>query len=1337
VGGKAVAVVTAASPSKPLTWLLWFAFAVLVAGMPVAAYLHVSAEWGKALDKEGETLAAVVSLKAGQIAEWRQERLGDARVIEANAALVDWVIASVTGDASPARVNAVLRWMAVTGESYHYSAVFVLDENGHSALRWDARTGTVNRFESGLVAECRTAGVPAMSELEIGDDGTPLIDIVVPLRRDAAGAAPRAFVVLRIDPRENLFPLIRSWPVPSATAELELVRRDGDTVVYLNELRHRQGLALRLRRPIDESTLPAAAAARGRRGAMQGVDYRGVAVLAAGAPVSGSPWTLVGKVDRDEIWAPVKRSAVRTGAGLVLLLASVGAVLGLVWRRRSEEVRRREDRADVEREAILQHFETVNRFANDIILLADPDGRVVQCNDRALEAYGYSRDAVGSFTVADLRAPSARGELEKTLRMVREQGNAIYETLHLHGDGTPFPVEVSVRTLDISGRTFYQGIIRDIGERKGFEERLHAVIAELEETNQRLRLLVEGTPHFFLYTHDLEGRVTYVSPSVATITGRTDAEWVGQSHWFSTDSPINDLARQRTRRHVRGEFPPGPVQVEVAHKDGRPILLEAYETGLYRDGRLVAIQGIAHDVTEQARARERIELLAHAVRSSGEGICVTDSGNVIEFVNDAFCTMYGYGRDELIGRHIDIVRTPGFDPQQDEEILQRTLAGEFRGEVWNRRKDGSDMLIHLSTSPVRDGEGRPLTLIGVCRDVTEERRAEQALQEALEWQRRIFEGSRDAAFITDEDSHFIAVNAAATRLTGYSRDELLAMRIPDLHEEVDLHAWELFHTRIMAGEEILSEAPVKRKDGGKVDVEFNNSAITIGGRRFMHTTARDVTERRQADRALAESEARYRHFFEDDLTGDFITTADGRLLDCNPAFLRILGFVSKEEATRTPMWEIYPSRESREAYLRLVRERRSLTYHEQELRNRRGEPVHVIANVIGTFEGDELVEIKGYIFDVTAHKAVEEQLRHAQKMEALGRVAGGVAHDFNNLLQAMLSTVQLLRFGAHDTAATVGAAVELEGLVKRGASLARQLLLFARRGVTRPGRIDLNALVVEVERLLARLVPDNVRLVIEKRGEELAVDGDQGQLEQVLTNLIVNAADAMPDGGRITVRTGRDEQKQVWVEVADTGTGIPQEHLERIFDPFFTTKEAGRGTGLGLSVVLGIVTQHGGRVEVESEVGHGSAFRVVLPGAGSGPFRSVGAEPRQNGASTGGRERILLVEDAPEIRQLLVKVLEPLGYEVAVATSAEEAGLLPAEPPFDLLLTDVSLPGASGSELAHGLHDRWPGLKVILMSGYAEDEALRGEITKGRLRFLQKPIELDILTREVRAALDG
>jgi PAS domain S-box-containing protein len=399
-------------------------------------------------------------------------------------------------------------------------------------------------------------------------------------------------------------------------------------------------------------------------------------------------------------------------------------------------------------------------------------------------------------------------------------------------------------------------------------------------------------------------------------------------------------------------------------------------------------------------------------------------------------------------------------------------------------------------------------------------------------------------------------------------------------------------------------------------------------------------------------------------------------------------------------------------------------------------------------DSGELVALEGLIADLTERKSLEDQLRQAQKIEAVGRLAGGIAHDFNNLLTAVLGSTELLQRrlagdeGAQDELATIHRAT------LRAAEFTKGLLAFARRQVLEPVRLDLNAFVSEAVPMLRHLIPENIRINVDLAAETDVVQADRGQLTQILMNLCVNARDAMPGGGAITIETGNAvmdasfvaahvgsrEGRYACMRVADTGVGIAEENLPRIFEPFFTTKETGKGTGLGLSTVYGIVKQHEGFILAASEPGQGSVFTVYLPAAAG---HGVPSAPRGVAAVRGGNEVILVVEDEPEVRKVLVEALGGLGYDVhEAADGAVGLEMLRHGLAADLVLTDVVMPRMGGMELCEAARAAAPDLRFLFSSGYAEDTVHVGFVKKEGIFFLAKPYGIDALARKVREALD-
>ncbi|MBI4916688.1 MAG: PAS domain S-box protein [Acidobacteria bacterium] len=670
------------------------------------------------------------------------------------------------------------------------------------------------------------------------------------------------------------------------------------------------------------------------------------------------------------------------------------------------------------------------------------------------------------------------------------------------------------------------------------------------------------------------------------------------------------------------------------------------------------------------------------------------------------------------------------DSGEVQPVYELELVGARGRVIW----------VEVNEAPVvRDG--RTVAIVGALTDITERKRAEAALRESEERFRGIFENAVVGVYRTSPDGWVLMANPALVRMLAYdSFDELAAVNVAEAGYGPDSPRSTFIDRVEREGIVVGLEAMWRRRDGSHLWVRETARAVRDqeGRTLYYEGTVEDITARKETEVALAESEQRYRALVE--LSPDAIAVhSEGRIVFANQRGADMLGYDSADDLVGKAMLELvhpdYRALVARRARL-AQEEGRGQPAVEEKLLRRDGSAIDVeISSIPFTYRGRAAVLV--VVHDIRERLRVEEHLRQTQKLEAIGQLAGGVAHDFNNLLQALLSTVQVLRAGSPPPARLAAIVGELEAHVRRGASLTRQLLLFSRREVTKPEKLDLNAVVRDTHELLLRLVREDIRIRVEASAEALPVNADQGQLEQVLVNLVVNAVDAMPGGGELVVRTGREGGEWAWFEVQDSGVGMDESLRERIFEPFFTTKPAGKGTGLGLSVVHGIVTQHGGRIEVASEVGRGSTFRVRLRYHGSGDFPRLPAAPQPAPLRAGRGERILLVEDEKGARDGLHEMLTMLGYRVQAVDTGEAAEAMPAGEPFDVLLTDLMLPGVHGAELARRLATRWPGLRVVVMSGYTPDEAVRRGVSEGSVRFLQKPFDMDTVARELRAVLDG
>ena len=694
----------------------------------------------------------------------------------------------------------------------------------------------------------------------------------------------------------------------------------------------------------------------------------------------------------------------------------------------------------------------------------------------------------------------------------------------------------------------------------------------------------------------------------------------------------------------------------------------------------------------------------------------------------------GSTRDSLLGR-TPADFSPATQPdgrcslESSQEYLRRAISGENPVFEWTiKHSDGTSRLtqIHLARLPP---ESSGLICASIV-DISERQRAELELRRSEEKYRSLVNAIQDGVFII-QNGKLVFVNGPFAQMIGHEVDELIDQQFLRFVAPEDRSMIVDRYRRRLAGDDVVPEYEFRliHRDGRtRVYVHMSVTLTELRGTRATMGTLKDFTERRAAQELLQASERRYRLLFERNLAGVYRAHSDGRLIDCNSAFAQMLGYSSADEAISR--WRLDDHRSDSDQFLSTLDAGTEVRDHEATLQRDDGSLVHVLENAIWVIEdAREPPTILGTVIDITERRRIEGELHQAQKLQAIGRLAGGVAHDFSNLLQAILSTTETLSMDISSSDAARLAVSELRADVERGYHLTRQLLLFARRGSSELTSIDLNESIQSSLKLLQRLIRDSVRLDVVPFDGPLPVRADHGQLEQVLVNLVLNASDAMREGGVITIRPG-SSSTDAWIDVADTGPGIPEVMRSRVFEPFVTSKGSNEGTGLGLSVAHGIMARHGGSLAILETSPQGTTFRVSLPRTDTiveRPSSDSTCEPLLPGRG----ERILLVEDEPATRAGIERLLVSLGFQVTAAPSAEEALSTPTQPGHDLLLTDMLLPGMDGLTLAEQLCERWPELPVVLMSGYSQTEP------PAEIPFLPKPFTTSQLAETLRAALAG
>ncbi len=633
--------------------------------------------------------------------------------------------------------------------------------------------------------------------------------------------------------------------------------------------------------------------------------------------------------------------------------------------------------------------------------------------------------------------------------------------------------------------------------------------------------------------------------------------------------------------------------------------------------------------------------------------------------------------------------------------------------------------------------------------------AQRALHDSEASFRLLFANNPLPMWVYDKESlQFLQVNDAAMEHYGYAREEFLGVRITDLWPPEDLPRLLEGMTAGQTAGELAGEWRHRLKDGRTIDVEVFSHRLEFAERDAALVVAQDVTERKRAEEALRRSETRYRELVENATYGIFRATLSGKFLDVNPALAHMLGYDSKAELlSRDLATDVYHDPAARERIIEQYSQTGRVDGAEVEWKRKDGSiiTVRLSGRAVG-HEPGHIEELEVIIEDITGRRAVEKQMRQVQKFEAIGQLAGGIAHDFNNVIGAILGWGEI---GLEQVPAESPLRNHFRKIceqAQRAAGLTRQLLAFARRQVLEPRNINLNYTITDLLTMLGRVIGSEIELKTVSAPDLGAVRADPSQIEQVLMNLCLNARDAMPHGGRLTIETrnvevGEDYTRlysyvrpgpYVQLSVSDTGIGMDAATREHIFEPFFTTKEPGKGTGLGLATVYGVVKQHGGFVHVYSEPGRGSTFHVYLPVSDEAlPPRDrkekAGAAPVRRGTET-----ILVAEDHDGLREIACATLERLGYCVIAASDGQQAleTFQQRYGEIDLVLLDVVMPKLDGQQLYVHMCAVKPEVPAIFTTGYSTEAAALSELVEKGVAVLPKPYTPAQLGRKVREALD-
>jgi PAS domain S-box-containing protein len=1415
--------------------VLVFLFSTVV----ILAASHIFYQYRSGIVKKSiqTELSAIADLKAEEIIRWRSERFADAEVLRTDPFLCMMLERHLkTPEDSEARAHLErLLSKIVTVEGY--SSAALVDTSGN------IRLATPNCH-----ALCETHEVDSLFHLAIREQRVITTDLhrikgeghihftfFAPVVRDSLSQASGA-IVLDINPDEFLFPLIQTWPIPSTTAEELLVRRDGDSVLFLNELRHRKNTALRLRLPMSND-LPAARTISGFRGVMEGHDYRNVPVLAAAREIPGTTWFMISKMDRSEALAPVN-NLIRNAAILSILLILITGVLVVLFQRHHTS-------------GVYKKYFYAEREKNDLTAsLALSEERFYRLFASMTEGVALHELLSGADgSPSDYRILNVNPAYERHTGLASEKVTGVLAS-ELYGTGTPPFLEVYARVAGTGephsfeiffppmnkhfaisvfspGKNLFATVFEDVTARKLSDNEREATIRLLSLLNAKnsthdlmnsvtvflknwsgceaigIRLR-DGEDYPYFETHgfpeefvalenslcarNMQGQIVrnnFGNPVIECMCGNVIEGRIDSSKSFFTKkgsfwsnnttellASTTDADRQaRTRNRCNGE---GYVSVALIRLKFGDIPLGLIQINDKRPDRfsLVFIEqverfaesiSIALDQRRvQAQLAEERERLMVTLRSIGDGVIATDAAGNILLLNDVAEVLTGWMLKDAEGKPLtEVFRIINEKTRQTcENPVEKVIAtGNIIGLANHTAlisRDGTEHSIADSAAPIRNNEGKTIGVVLVFRDITGKYQAEERLRQSEERFRNIFEQGRFGIVIVSKSFRFEKVNPAFCDLLGYTEPELQALTFKDITHP-DYIEGDLEHVKAIAegkSQVYCTDKQYLHKNGDMIWSSVTITAIRNSKDEFLYFVAmiQDITDRKKAENALITEKERLTVTLRS--IGDAVIATDtfGHITLMNKVAETLTGW-SLSEALGRPLSDVFViiNEQTRQPCENPVdRVMRSgaivMLQNHTMLLNREGGEIVISDSGAPIRDRDSVIIGVVLVFrDDTEKQRTRDTMRKAEQLESLGVLAGGIAHDFNNLLGGLFGYIDMARDGIrsdHEAIRNLDKAFSVFGRAK---DLTSQLLTFAKGGA--PARKT---------KSLPPLINDTVRFALSGSvvKAEFFIDPglkpcdiDENQMSQVLDNITINARDAMPRGGTITVSAVNltsdtplppilKAGPYIRVSVSDQGTGIAQDHIVHIFDPFFTTKQ--KGSGLGLAVCYSIIKRHDGTLEVESQLGKGSTFHIYLPVS----TKAVSTELSSSVTNIHkGSGRILVMDDEDYIRDIAGTMLSDMGYEVSTATCGEEAIELfseaqKTEKPFHLVILDLTVPGGMGGKEAKDcIRKIMVDVKIVASSGYSEDPVIAYPANNGFDASLMKPYKKAELAETVRRVL--
>jgi two-component system, cell cycle sensor histidine kinase and response regulator CckA len=989
----------------------------------------------------------------------------------------------------------------------------------------------------------------------------------------------------------------------------------------------------------------------------------------------------------------------------------------------------------------------------------DLDGNILNLNTYFCRILGYKKKTIRGENIYSFMNPDSRRRLEEMCAKVFRTGLPVndfeFEIRRSDGERRIFQSSISLLKDFSNNKIGLRGIARDITDKREREEAL--LLGERAMSASSNGIIITDP-------NQTDNPIIYCNIAFLRITGYRRSEVIGkgitilygpETETKATETMQNAIGKQQECRVIQKSY----------HKDGT-IFWSELALSPVRDSQdnithfIVLLTDLTERMQGEYKLRESEERFRKLLENALDIVTVISEDGTILYESPAVERVLGYSAArERIGRNL-------FDYIHPDEVeLFRAKFTKFLKEPGLVEKI-SLRFKHINNS-FRMMESICHNLIGDpaihgiiinSRDITERIKAEEA---RIDSEQKLSLHIQQTPLAVIEWSTNMEVNGwnpAAEQIFGYTTGKVLGrhafeLMIPESQRDEIRDQWRMLLEN-KGGTRWTTQN--RKSDGTSIFCEWYNTPLVDpnGNVIGIASLVLDVTNRINAETSLRHSEERYRLLFEDDLTGDYITTPDGVILACNRAFTQIFGYPSIDAAIHTNIYDLYPDSTVRQSLLQNLQKEGKLESYELELRRLDGKPVYIIENVVGTFdEKGELVEIKGYMFDNTERKRLERQLIQAQKMQSLGTLAAGVAHDFNNVLSILDGSLSLVK--PHVTDESLLKYISMgEIAVQRGADVAGRLLTFARAEDLKLVPFALHTVVKEMEKVLKHTLDKKITIQTEIPESLPFIKGDKGQVYQMMLNLCINARDAILDpenkelGGQISVRAQsvernliaekyRDAAEPVYIKISvcDDGIGMTESVRQQIFDPFFTTKPVGKGTGLGLSVVYGMVKSHKGFIDVESSFGKGTVFDIYLPALVVEPALDTDCAEAQ---VTGGTETVLIVEDEEMMMTILSEMLKSKGYNIIQARDGVE-GLNAFNSHCDtigMVILDMGLPRLSGQELYKRMKNMRKDVKVIVASGFVDASLKDSLIEDGIKAYIQKPYNAKEMLSVIRQVFD-